>query len=750
MSSGMIHYKSEVLLDLYAGTQYSSFTITEDSIVRVVTIEPSGVDVGLSLLDEEDKIITSSNVVGGSEGIVAEIAPGRYKIKFVFFNTIIEDSPLRFCETFYVEIGITTSSHAKGLKTFYDLNACPDDSEELNTIFDGIWDAMSGEAEEFLIEPSRSSMFHLPIPDLNKSEQVMWKKEIIVYDITYASFEIMTDFILNDVNLQLSKTGKELFGSSTKSEQIGPSGRKTVHGLLHEGTYTLSIVSAPMNKQPDGSDKAGGQSFNVIPSCAAFQLEVQMIAIAEKNYKEWECADEDFTSLPSTLNTIGVLGTTGQDQNIAPPAQFYSKAVLAPDSRKEGNYDEMEIYAETASIFRATVIAQAGVRIELAKGDKVFAYDMSKKKRNPPIYTLSYKIKQHQTYYFRVYYFPKDDLICNLYEINIELKSQHAMSSLACSNDFLPTSTNFLSRHSLSDSREIIDMSGYTIHDEIYNYSREDRNWIYEIPFSVKEGRSLLRGELETSFVESGLHMLITQDDEKIAHGSYDSSNVYTLNTVLDEGEYNLVLKETGFNVTAFTACIDFAGSLWLEDADTWSEYSDLLQRAETCGHIYMPDELNIEGQMSQGELHWNQEVPMDTTLKRNDFSFEIKEESVVHLYIEPYRGIKFTVSFEEIAVGKGPEDEKTIECKEATLYKVMDGYHDLLTPGFYAFSIFYDGKIPHSRECPLIDMDLHILPKSIYDERKPSCENASSFPKAISTAGTFLMTASQTEVLKK
>ena len=115
-----------------------------------------------------------------------------------------------------------------------------------------------------------------------------------------------------------------------------------------------------------------------------------------------------------------------------------------------------------------------------------------------------------------------------------------------------------------------------------------------------------------------------------------------------------------------------------------------------------------------------------------------------------PYRGIKFTVSFEEIAVGKGPEDEKTIECKEATLYKVMDGYHDLLTPGFYAFSIFYDGKIPHSRECPLIDMDLHILPKSIYDERKPSCENASSFPKAISTAGTFLMTASQTEVLKK
>ena len=79
-----------------------------------------------------------------------------------------------------------------------------------------------------------------------------------------------------------------------------------------------------------------------------------------------------------------------------------------------------------------------------------------------------------------------------------------------------------------------------------------------------------------------------------------------------------------------------------------------------------------------------------------------------------------------------------------------MDGYHDLLTPGFYVFSIKYDGKIPHSRECPLINMDLHIVPKSIYDERKPSCENSSSFPKAISTAGTFMMTASQTEVLKK
>ena len=456
----------------------------------------------------------------------------------------------------------------------------------------------------------------------------------------------MTDFVLNDLNLQLSKTGKELFGNSTKANELGHSGRKKVHGLLHEGTYTFSIVSAPMPKQVDGSDKVGVQSFDIIPSCAAFQLEVQLLAIAEKNYDEWECADEDFTTLPSTLNIIGELGTTGVDQNLSPAAQFMSKNVLAPDSRTQENYDEMEIYTESTSVFRATVIAQAGVRIELAKGEKVFAYDQARKKRNPPLYSLSYKLKQHQTYYFRVYYYPKDDLICNTYEINVEIKPAKSMTNVSCPKDFLPTSTNFLSRHAVS-SNAIIDMSGYTIHDEVYSYSRQDVKWTHEIPFDVKEGRSLVRGELEASFVESGLHMLITQDDEKIAHGSYDSSNVYTLNTVLDEGSYNLVLQETGFNVTAFTSCIDFSGSLWLEDADTWSEYSDLLQRTETCGHVYMPDELNIDGYMNNGELHWNQQVPMDVVLKRNDFSFQIKEESVIHLYIQPTQGIKFKVNFE-------------------------------------------------------------------------------------------------------
>ena len=120
----MIHYKSEVLLDLYAGSQYSNFTITEDSIIRVVTIEPSGVDVGLSLLDNSGKQIVSSNTIGGAEGILAEIGPGSYKIHFVFFNTVIEDSPLRFCETFYIEIGISTKKAVKGLKSAYSLDKC--------------------------------------------------------------------------------------------------------------------------------------------------------------------------------------------------------------------------------------------------------------------------------------------------------------------------------------------------------------------------------------------------------------------------------------------------------------------------------------------------------------------------------------------------------------------------------------------------------------------------------------------------
>ena len=63
---------------------------------------------------------------------------------------------------------------------------------------------------------------------------------------------------------------------------------------------------------------------------------------------------------------------------------------------------------------------------------------------------------------------------------------------------------------------------------------------------------------------------------------------------------------------------------------------------------------------------------------------------------------------------------------------------------------ILYEGKIPHSRECPLIDMDLHILPKSLYDERKPKCNQSSSFPNAITTAGSWMMTAGQSDTFRK
>jgi hypothetical protein len=143
----------------------------------------------------------------------------------------------------------------------------------------------------------------------------------------------------------------------------------------------------------------------VIPHCIAFQLDIQIFGITIENYKNWSCSDDDFMVLPGTMNTIDKMGIAGVDPMLNGSAKFHSKRLLAPDSRPvskeapeaalanaQASFDVMTIYPDTDSLIRATVVAEAGVKIELVKGETVLAWNGSKTPRTPPIYWISYKV----------------------------------------------------------------------------------------------------------------------------------------------------------------------------------------------------------------------------------------------------------------------------------------------------------------------------------------------------------------------
>jgi hypothetical protein len=131
--------------------------VAEASIVRVITVEPTGVDVDLSLLDSDMKTLMHSNSIGGSEGILYEIPPGSYNLFFGYLNTIMESSPFKFCETFYVEIGIMPQSAGKRFIEAYNLEQCTSSQDDLDKIFKSVYqDLMDPSKEVFELKPTRS------------------------------------------------------------------------------------------------------------------------------------------------------------------------------------------------------------------------------------------------------------------------------------------------------------------------------------------------------------------------------------------------------------------------------------------------------------------------------------------------------------------------------------------------------------------------------------------------------------------
>ena len=94
----------------------------------------------------------------------------------------------------------------------------------------------------------------------------------------------------------------------------------------------------------------------------------------------------------------------------------------------------------------------------------------------------------HISYELKIFYFPSDDLICNTYELNIEIKPKKDMTLDAeCPEEVPITAESFINERKVDNVNEsaFVSLSGYTVRDTVFKYSRTGPAEKHVLPFEI-------------------------------------------------------------------------------------------------------------------------------------------------------------------------------------------------------------------------------------------------------------------------
>ena len=182
---GFLRYSDRVIADFKTQVQSTAFSIDHKSWLRVVTVEPSGLNIDIRLL-KGSKELTRSNVLGESEGIMIELEKGQYELSFSVENSILSDPRHKFCEIFVLEIGISPSSAVTALSSSYDLDTCKQ-SSALDELFDSIENTLETDGKVVSnVDPS--GYFRLPVNKRSEGELEIYSQEFRIPSHAYAYF----------------------------------------------------------------------------------------------------------------------------------------------------------------------------------------------------------------------------------------------------------------------------------------------------------------------------------------------------------------------------------------------------------------------------------------------------------------------------------------------------------------------------------------------------------------------------------
>jgi hypothetical protein len=735
-SEGFLRYSDWIFADFSKKKQSTSFTIEKPSVFRVVTVEPQGIDVDLSLFSGKS-LVGSSNAVGGAEGLLHELEPGVYDLEISFVNSFVDDTRLKFCETVLVEIGISPQDAVIMFNKKFDLDDCQDTSENLKKWFSDNKEIIA--KEKLQLNPS-STFYTLPLTSISKSEERLFAVTFHVPKLAFAYFEIHSDFITGALSIMLLKLDKnskdaEIVEGSDDALKLGDQNRKSFTHVLKPGKYAFHILSAATAKSlsADGESytaQYSDSSFKILKKCVAFQLKVRILPTSAKSIESWECKDTDFRLLPKTLNTLDMLGTKDTPVSFMPGAVYFASKVVAPNSF-DNVTDSTTFYLESASLLRVLVeSSDSPMILTLFKGDDEIE---EVKDQTPFIYLMQVKLDQHSTYRLQISYYPKGKK-CQTYSILAEILPLTRFKDVkTCNEKALDQGFIYERLMEIGGIFELImdeGLSSINLEPEVV-FKQGKTQYLAEVDLEVTAENALVTGHLLINFAKAGLVMFVKNGDEVIEWGTYRAPHRYELDPIpLATGNYKLVVKEISSSPVG--TCVSFKGSLVMEDVAFWNSATSMIKTSETCIYPDLPESLNVIGLIRNNRLDWHQTLMMDTYMAQSFIDFEVTDSVLFSISITPVPSIIFSLQIYRI------QEADYIQSNQ----NKMSGK---LGPGRYLLEILYESLfgLPSASICPSFDINFGIIPESDFSSSNLfSCTKSQTLPSSLSfnTEQTFLL----------
>ena len=739
---GFLSYHDEVYADLYATKQQSHLTLAQASILRLVTIEPSGVGIDIQIIGPKGDTVALSATVGGTEGILVELEAGGYTVQFVFEQTMVKDPRHLFCETFRVELDVMPQKAASAYINLHDLDSCQDDSSALAAILDKQFAQLKDSKGSFLLNPVPGTSYRLPLKSIAKGDEVLFSYDFSLSVSSYIYFEVLSHPVLADLTLVLQRKldteeAEDVFGDMQDTLSLDRFSRRTFHGQVNSGSYVLILKTGPGAKNKGKSKiQISDSNFKTLSKCVVFQVKAEVLPMSENKFKQWSCGGVGFSLAPNTLNTVDKLGLKGENQAVFPETSLFLQDILAPDNHKSKEPEGFNIFVDKESIFRVNFASEYGGMIAVLKtGTKEIAR-VGSKNQNSGILFLTATLQQHQSYSLSMYFYPSEATGgCPVYDMNLEIRAIEGIESVRSQQtckEVIPASGNLVRYRTIDSLSPQFDMSSgeysSSLHDSDFRYYHGSEVVRFSVPFDIQAQAAVVTAHLQFSFVETGLRFFIEDDEDgaTVENGMFESSHRMEAHAVvLPKGKYNFVIEETGSGPSGL--CNEFSAAVLVEDEDQWGSYDDLIKKTNGCGFPAMPKSLNLIGELEEGELHWHRELPLDADNMGHRMTFTLQEPSIVHLVSEKVPDITFFARF-----FKADQKPYTLLFSR----DAVKGVHARIEPGSYILELVYssDSDVPHPSECATHWIDFQIVPESLYNQlaESNSCDQSSTLPGAL------------------
>lgn len=667
---GFIRYTDRIFADFNIGVQRTELKIEKESVLRISTLESTGLNLGIKVYRNKELVASSTNIEG-TEGILVELTPGTYVLEFSVENSIKEDGEFVFCETFLVNIGLSPlNAYTELAGKFFKC----DDTSLIDVVMSEIPDKINSNGR-IDIEPNTLYSIKNKVIKGN----VLYSTKFNIPKFSYSYFEIFSEFLTGGLSIEIL--------DYENTPVLVTSDRKFLQGTLEKGNYTFLIKTGP---------NTPGTSVKL--NCLGFQLLVQIIATNDKKLSKWKCHGYLCQNLPSSLNTYDKLGPVGTLQSILPPARLFSKSFMAPDSSKD-SYDLTNFTVQRPSILKVTTESQESpMKIKLLKNTSVIMETGSDQVRPQHLYSLSAELESGIIYTLEVFYYPQNLEKCHTYSLLLEI---YMKPEVAGNCKIFPITNSFINYRRLdSKSFEFTDSNGLNPGGPSFSYYRGSGNFNIKFPLEISS-QAIVSGDILSN--NFGLTMEIYEKTKIKEWGGFESSNRYQLiPTVLNKGSYNVIIKDSF--TSSKRECITSVINLLIEEESNDENSAIFMAKTKTCRNPSNPESLNIVGQLESGALHWHKKLNLEGPF--TEIEFKLTKESIIRVFVKPIENVDIEITI---------IDNFSKQIHNTKVVKYVDGLHCAVLPGDYKLNIKHLQTIPIQDQCPEIEVDLEIIPEDDY-----------------------------------